>query len=493
MSFLRRANHSNPMAAIEARQRQEEHVRDYSRVQATNDRQRMIADWEIKTTKVVQSRELYRHMDSVQAQHDDVLVERRQRLAELLLREKEQHEAMLANLNETDEQRRERLTQQARELRTQRETLRQDEANRQKERLFRETSDTLRQTESRVRTLQVADARREQLDEMRRRKEEEADMNRFYEQQKAEQDRQQRERARRDLEAIHEGAEQMKRDLGRQVSANQRRLEEEKQRQAAEDAEFFALLKEEQTRNAEKDAARKQRQQDLAVEIKTRNEELRQIKQLEYDRLRQEDKDTLDALLKGIAEDEQRELERKKAQREAAVAHMRVVEQQMNEQAANESVLDKLWQDENDKEWEKREKKWLAEQSTRERLLKNVLEGRRNQVRDIRSRDEEHRNQKKRDHEHLITTMQNAAHAETKLREERRSAAYQNRDFLHTQMTAKKEATMRDVDAKFLDASGAQAAEQAYREKLEAELQRLEAAKPEAYRHVGILPTSGRR
>lgn len=477
------------MAAIEARQRQEDHVREYARVQATNDRQRMIADWEIKSTKVVSTKELYRHMDTAQAQHDDVLVARRERLAELLLREKAEHEAMLANLNETDEQRRERLTQQARELRTQREALRKEEAAKKLDQLFRESNDVLRQADSRIKAMQVADQRREQLEEIQRRREQERAMQRFYEEQKDEADRQQRERAQRDLEAIHNRTCQMQKDLEVQVAANKNRALEDKERQKKEDEEFFRLLKEEQERNASKDAARRLRQQNLAAEMKMRNEELRRIKDEEYEKLRQEDKNALDELLRGIAEDERREQERKKQQREAAVAHMKLVEAQMGEQAASESALDKLWQEENDKEWDKRERKWISEQATREKLLKNVVATRNSQIREIRSRENEQREQKQRDHEQLISTMKNMADVDGKRRVEQRTAARSNQEFLQSQMQTKHANTLREQDSKRSDASGLQAAELSYKSKLEEELRRLEAAKPASMQHISLAGT----
>lgn len=487
MSFMQPRKH-NPMAAIEARQRQEEVVRDYARVAAENGRQKMIADWEIKSNTTVGKKELFRHMDRIQAQHDDVLIARRQRLTALLQREKEEHDAMLANLNETDDQRRERLTQKARELRTQREALRKEEAAKKMDQLFRESNDVLRSAESRVKTMQVADQRKEQLEEIQRRREAAKAAELYYQQQKDEVAEAQRERAQRDLEAIHNRTQRMNSDLTVQCAANKRRQEEEQQRKKAEDEEFFRLLREEQSRNAAKDAARRLHQENLAKEMKIRNEELRRIKQDEYEKLRQEDKDALDALLKSIADDEAREAQRKQQQREAARNHMKLIEAQMSEQAANESALDKLWQDENDKEWEKREAKWMQEQSTRENLLKNVVSSRKSQIGEIRQKEEQLRETKKQEHEQLISTMRNMTDVDAKSNQQRKAAAKATQEFLASQVAAKHETTMRALDSKRNDASGAQAAEVAYRDKLQAELERLEAAKPQSLRHVPVKP-----
>ncbi|KEG06289.1 coiled-coil domain containing 11, partial [Trypanosoma grayi] len=109
----------NTLAAIEARQRREVEQRMYNEVRAEDSRLRLAANWEMRSEGVVQRKQLMRHLERVQAQHNDTLVARRRRLADLLLRERDEHEAMLSNLAETEEQRRERLLQKARELRAQ--------------------------------------------------------------------------------------------------------------------------------------------------------------------------------------------------------------------------------------------------------------------------------------------------------------------------------------------------------------------------------------
>ena len=475
----------NPMAAIEMRQRQEDVVRDYARVAAENGRQKMIADWEMKSSKTVASKELFRHMDRIQAQSDDILVARRQRLADLLVAEKAEHDQMLANLAETDDQRRERLTQQARELRSHREELRQQESQRLLEQRFRSQNDSLRQAESKVKALQVADERYEQLDEIERRREEARRLDQFYNDQKNAMEQAQRERAQKDLENMHQRTQKMQNDLRVQVAANQYRREEDKAQKQEDDAEFFRLLRAEEEANATKEAKKRQHRLELAAEIKVRNEELLKIKQEEYDKLRQEDKDALDELLRGIKEDEQREQAVKKRQREASAEHMKLVEAQMNVQAANESALDKLWQDENDREWDKREKKWQSEQAMRENLLRNVLNVRKDQIRDIRSRESQDVTRRQEDHKQLLATMKSDADRGAREASARRDAARQTRNYLEGQISLKHETMQREKDdSRRQDATE----EELYKQRLAAELSRLETGKPDRYRHIPIAP-----
>lgn len=344
----------NPTAAIEARQRQDLEVRKYNQAAAENVRQKMISSWESKTSKTVESKELLRNIDAVQAKHDDILVLRRNRLAELLVKEKEEHDDMLANLGESDEQRRERLMQKARDLRSQREELRQVEANTKRDQLFRE-NEIVRQAESKIKILYTADQRHEQLIQLAQRREEEKAEEEYFNQLGGEALRKQNARARADLEATHTRAIQTQKDLAVQCDANQRRSIEQRARQQQEDSEFARSVQAEKAASDAKDARRREHVRQLGVEIKQRNEELLRIKKVEYDQLRAEDKNALDQLLARIAEDERLEAERKKQHRELAMEHMKKVELQMNAQAESETAIDKLWQQENDKEWEKRE------------------------------------------------------------------------------------------------------------------------------------------
>ena len=176
---------------------------------------------------------------------------------DLLVAEKAEHDQMLANLAETDDQRRERLTQQARELRSHREELRQQESQRLLEQRFRSQNDSLRQAESKVKALQVADERYEQLDEIERRREEARRLDQFYNDQKNAMEQAQRERAQKDLENMHQRTQKMQNDLRVQVAANQYRREEDKAQKQEDDAEFSVGYAEEEA-NATKEAKKRQ-------------------------------------------------------------------------------------------------------------------------------------------------------------------------------------------------------------------------------------------
>ena len=67
----------------------------------------------------------------------------------------------------------------------------------------------------------------------------------------------------------------------------------------------------------------------------------------------EEDKKNLETLLKQIADDEALEKEKKKAAREESIRQMKYVEAQMTAAAESETALDRMFQEEAEKEWGK--------------------------------------------------------------------------------------------------------------------------------------------
>ena len=155
----------------------------------------------------------------------------------------------------------------------------------------------------------------------------------------------------------------------------------------------------------------------------------------------------------------------------------------MNVQAANESALDKLKQDENDREWDKRERS--AGAGWRENLLRNVLNVRKDQIRDIRSRESQDVTRRQEDHKQLLATMKSDADRGAREASARRDAARQTRNYLEGQILLKHETTQREKeDSRRQDATE----EELYKQRLAAELSRLETGKPDRYRHIPIAP-----
>jgi hypothetical protein len=471
---------------IALRQRQEEALERFAAAARDESRHRMQTLWELSTDAKIEGNRLSTAMDSVQAKHDDLLIARRKRLAQLLESEHQQYETMLDKLVVTDEARREKLMQKARDLRAQRELVRQEEAERQQARRFRQETALLRGAESRIKVLHVADMRAQQVEENERRRELQAAEEALRVRQLEEQMQRQAERQQQDLENQYKRNQETTRALDIQV----RDMQDQKMRARqtlAEDAIAFQRRAETELA-AEKEAElqRKRLAFSTAKETKEQFREVRARRELEEQQRREEEVKELEAILKAKTEDERRELERKRQARLESVANMQAVERQMNSQAEDESELDRYWQMEGEREWQKREATWKAEQNRRDHLMAEVFTSRRGQVLANREADRRDLEQTELDRLEMKRTMEILCDDDEAIRARQFGAAKDAQAHQLSQMArhqAERDAAER---AKRTEKTAAQAEESQYRAKINRELAKLEAAKPASYAHVPL-------
>jgi hypothetical protein len=476
----------NPTRQIELRQRHEDHVAKYNSVAVEHGKARMRSQWEHATDRKIQTTQLVRAMDSVQARHDEVLMARRTRLAELLETEREQHERMLAGLVVTDDQRRERLMQQARDLRVERERLRREEAERRKDQLFREQSALVRDAESRIKVLHVAAERQAQVEANERRKAYENDEGRYWQEQQREEQRQQAARAQADLQKLHQRSRQVNQDLALQVQRNEERKVADVHRDRAQDMQFVEEVRKGISKDQHIAEERRMKQRQIADETRTMNEAQKVVKESQQSVLREEEKLELTTLLGQIAQDERREQERKRAAREAAAQQMKFVEAQMNAAAESETALDRQWQEEGDAQWAKREAQWAREADRRNATLRDVYSTRNEQIHDARRREQEELERKRREHDELVAAGNRMGDQDTELARRRKAQAVATRDYQQRQVSEKRNAADSHKYDKQNELTTAQAEEKAYEAKIAQELYKLDEARPDGFRHVKL-------
>ena len=482
---------SNPTRQIELRQRQEDLTSTYDSVAQQHTQLKMKSQWEQKTATRIQQNELFRRMDAVQGRQADMLAARRQRLADLLVAEREEHDRMIANLAETDEQRRERLMQQARDLRERREKMRMEESAVRKDQIFREESSLVREAQSKLKVLRVAADREEQLKAVEERKRREAEEERFFSEQWLDQQAKQAARTQSDLETIHRRRQKLRDDLQLQVDAAKKRKELSQEEQQKEDAYFDSLLRQGKEADARADAERREKQRQLAEETKIRNQQLREMKEEEKAALAAEEKAALDQLLAQIAHDEAEEKRRKREAREEAMSQMKFVEAQMNTVAENETALDRLWQEENDKEWAKREERWGEEQGRREALYRDVFNTRKQQIQEIRQKELDEAKKKREEHEEMVKETTALASRDTSDVRKKREAAKATQNYQQMQVDRRNQEKQAIRDSKKTEMTSAQAVEHQYQAKIAEELAKLEEGKPGKYQ--GVKLSSQRR
>ena len=261
-------------------------LKNCSAVAAEHTKLKLLGQWEDKSTRKMKQTELFQRMDEVQARHDDILVERRRRLAELLLREKEEHDRMLANLTESDDQRRERLMQKARDLRNPaRKSFERKRPRRGRISYFvspvslcakrsrASRSSTWRRSGS-------SNSRSAKGSKRKRRKKPSSSRNSGW---KSNGDRPS---ARNPTSRrLTRRAEQTKEDLALQVKLNEQRKREAVEQLRKEHAELQAKTQREIEAEAAAEIEMREARKKLAAEVKIRNEEIRQAKSEEERRL----------------------------------------------------------------------------------------------------------------------------------------------------------------------------------------------------------------
>lgn len=479
---------ASALAAIEARQRRELEQRSFNKAHAEDCRLRLAALWETRGDTVIERKDLMRHLDRVQAQHDDALVARRQRLADLLLRERAEQESMLSGIAETEEQRRERLIQRARELREQQQEDTRIDTQKRHKRLFREKIDALRLAESRLKVMQVADARFEQLALAERRRAEEKLDEMYFDQLQQEAQRLSNEREQRDLEQVHRKREETKEALAAQVRGNEMRKAQQEAERQQENDEFNRAVVAELTAEAQKRMEERAARAALAKEISAFSDEMRRLRREEYDRLKQEDKDVLNRLLAQIAEEDRQEQQRKLEHREANKAYLQGVREQMERRKQDDAELDRLWDEANSKEWAKREARWRADEDKRAQLLRNVLIIRRQQVLDKRQQEKDDAELAAKEREEFLFKIANTVDIDAQERARRLAQNRETQQYLLEQMQrreAEKESARQAIKNQLTEQGELEAL---YAERIREEMENLERAKPERYKTVPLLP-----
>lgn len=472
---------------IGLRQKNEAHLAKFSSVAQEHAKQRLATHWEIASDAKIEQKRLISAMDAVQAKHDDLLVARRKRLAQLLEEEHEMHEKMLSQLIVTDEARREKLIQKARDLRAARESSRQEEAQRQKDRLFREQAALIRGAESNIKVLHVADQRFSQLDQRELVRTHKNEEDRVYSMQLQAQFDRQTQRQQEDMEKNYQRNKSHVTALDQQM--RERELSKQRQREIEREEAIAFREKAEREIREEKEAELRRRrvERETAAETKEMYKEVKARKDAEEAQRRAEEEAELNAIIEARKLEEQREIIRRREARDQSVKHMREVEEQMNQMAESENALDRRWMEEGEREWQRREAVWRREQDRRDRLMQDVFENRRGQVIGNRQREAEELNQKNRDMEEMRATIEANRIDDTDARRKRFEIAQQTRQAQRDQWDRRQAEKDRIREEKRTELTDAERDEAEYRAKINAELAKLEAAKPDRFKNVSLF------
>eukprot|EP01061_Rhynchopus_euleeides_P019850 TRINITY_DN32568_c0_g1_i1.p1 TRINITY_DN32568_c0_g1~~TRINITY_DN32568_c0_g1_i1.p1 ORF type:complete len:535 (+),score=210.95 TRINITY_DN32568_c0_g1_i1:105-1607(+) len=474
---------------IQVRRKQEECLA-VAESAATEDRVlRQYADWEVKTQGRIEQNHLMHQMNRVQARNDDTLEKRRARLAHFLAAEMQQYEEELQNMNESQTQRRDRIANLALALRAEREEIRRDFASSQKERAFRSNCPQVLEARAKSTLLQVVADREHQLQRNRDMSEHSKHEQEYYDRLWEEERLKKEARAEADKRRQHEIKASLQDNLRTQHTAVQRARQERDEIERREGEEFRERLRQGALEDAQAERQKRERQHALGRQNKLYNVELEQIKEQERKNELDADKEFLQNLLDRVKADEEQERLAKKQAREAAVSHMKDVEKQMMNAAGAETELDRLWLMESNKEWDKKESRWKADQEKRDKLLRNTYEGRGEQVLANRERKAQQKEAREVERDEMITQIEELQRKEKEAALERFQRAKNYQKCLVAQGRQKKEDEREEQQGRGMEMLAYQMADREYNERVAREIAEIEKRKPEKLKHIPLQST----
>eukprot|EP00906_Rhabdomonas_costata_P027814 RCo039509 len=471
-----------PDRVITQRRQEEQVKRNYVSLIQRENKDKIFADWENTTHDRIQAKRQQDKVEALQQKHLQSLDERRERLATMLAKEQKDYEDALDQMVETQDQRRTRLAQCALELKEQREAKRKAEAEERLERAFRDQCDELRSAVSKNTVLQVAEDRREQILWNEEKKRQEREDNQIFSEMWEQERLKKIQRAQDDLERTKRMNEDLRRNLAIQKAAWEDAKRREKEIQAEEDR----IMKEqiELAKQVELQKERQLRAERVAMGVRTKqfNETIRQEKAERQRQQKAEDMQVLNDLLQKIKQDEEKEQAQRIAERAEARRWMEAIREQMGQDAENQAELERLWQKETDKAWDKREAQWKAQQEARDRLMLQVFEERGLQLKLKRDILESRKQDQALERQKLLADMETLTQIDRERAAQKRQSAEMIRLELETQLALKAQQKDEAKKEKAVERAATAMAEEQFRHKVQQQLDAVMARRPASYR-----------
>eukprot|EP00696_Hemimastix_kukwesjijk_P004341 gnl/Hemi2/15353_TR5169_c0_g1_i1.p1 gnl/Hemi2/15353_TR5169_c0_g1~~gnl/Hemi2/15353_TR5169_c0_g1_i1.p1 ORF type:complete len:487 (-),score=152.55 gnl/Hemi2/15353_TR5169_c0_g1_i1:254-1714(-) len=450
-------------------------ARDADRVALQN------AKWEAKTDARVERHNFNKKVEAATSRLRDNLMERRAKLRALLAAELDSYKFELANCEETTEQRRARMLDEARRLHQDGELERTRVAEEKSMQRWREECDELRTHATRVNNISVRNARNDQLSELTDRRNQELD----YERKCAEMHFQDYDKKQERFKLEKERAQTMNADM---VNALDRQLGEKADQAAQRQAEHEdekRLLNEmwelDNVMAVRREQARKEKAQIKRAGLDQFNDQQKAIKASE----KKVERDFDLALIKEYLEQETRkdaeDADKRRRLREEARTYRAYLVDQMQKDEDFDRRLDRMRQAEADAEYAKQVERWTKEDNARNTLMQEVLADRKAQ---IVAKADEKKQQKEADrlaHHRMMAQAEFNQQCEREEAEERFRAARENQDALVVQRQIKNTQKQLKQDEKVQERINFERAEQNRKLLLQEELHR----NPNASRSFG--------
>ena len=457
----------------------EDKIRNYKSYVIQDKLQRHLANWENKTSTIIYKNQEQDEINSLKRQKENFLNIRRNKLSNLLKREYEQYHQELLSNQDTPEHQREMMEEKLNNLKNMREAERQKFVELQKEKMFYNDNEEVRKQDSEYNELKTClEQENQMLDKLKIRHnnylEEKAfdDINKIDYLKKIEREKKEEEEKIRKNKELNEYRDyQRKQELD-----NLRRLNElnnyEKER-----------LKQQWKIDEENELKDKMLKRELNKKV---NEDIKYYNQIEKqkkeykDKLEKEqDKKMInDILKKERALDEIDRLE-KLRKKEEVMKNKEFLQYKMKLKKEEEAWMDKLAEEEREKQYQKEQEKWLKEQAARIELMKDVFKDRAEAIMRKKNIEEQEKKELLKEREILDREIDKYNDELCWLRDDEIKKNKEEQEILKYQMQQKINRKNREKQEEMYQKRMAELLEMEYQEKLR-ELRRIHLQKLEA-------------
>merc|ERR1711871_244437 len=394
---------------IMKRRAQEEHQKVYDAVSKRQHKYKAMCDWETSGIKKAQSNAVQYRYDNLKYQRDRDLQSRRARLAELVAQEDQIYETELASLTKTADERKRDMQQRAEALKKNRNDKRKAQAEAALLRRWRDGADELRAEVQQGITLECMIDRDLQIKEKEHKMLMEMKAEEMYDRM-WEQDRQKK--IQREI-SDEERRQAIQKECADMIAVQ---IDELAQRRA--DAEMVKWgegetmrrqCEQQQLQAAKQGRERMVRQLAEREKVAAFNsqvaEERSKLMQLELE----EDLKLLNTVLAKEKAEDERDREEAEHHKKEMKEYGEQVKLMMIKEASNEAELEKLRQDDQERQWRKREEQWAREKAARDHLMREVIEERKRQITRKEEKFEMQKEEEMLERERLIAEMERLA------------------------------------------------------------------------------------
>jgi len=474
------------------RRAQEEHQKVYDDVAARQYKYKAMCDWETSGIKKAQSNAVQYRYDNLKFQRDQDLQGRRARLAELIAQEDQIYETELASLTKTADERKRDMQQRAEALKANREEKRKAQADAALLRRWRDGADELRAEVQQGITLECMIDRDLQIKEKEHKMLTEMKAEEMYDRM-WEQDRQKKV----GREIGDEGRRQaIQKECADMIAVQ---IDELAQRRA--DAEMVKWqegetmrrqCEQQQLQSAKQGRERMVRQLAEREKVASFNsqvaEERSKLMQFELE----DDLKLLNTVLSKEKAEDERDKEEAEEHKKEMKEYGEQVKAMMIKEASNEAELEKLRQDDQERQWRKREEQWAREKAARDHLMMEVIEERKRQIQRKEDKFEMSKEEEMLERERLIAEMERLATIEEQQAFDRAQQRRSNQDVVVGMIKRKEQTRQEETEREAAERWVQEKADEEYRRRVEAErsafAREREAIVQERKAGTGVLP-----